>query len=269
MPTFPDFDHIFYDFYRPKNVPKGGPFNISLFFSKTRGPGDQGDRPRPRMRIGSVGGFAMYQPDTNKSLNTTEGYIHQMICALAGRAAEETFFGDISDGAHDDLKKVTKIAYQMVSQLGMGKSTGNLNFHDVANEMRAGQVFPSQSTREKMEIEMKDLVDQQYKMALTIVSEKKDLIEKMANRLVEKETLLREDIIEILGERPFGDKMSYQAQTAASKKRDQEFELPPGLKHWEKSFRYRGEEGDQFENADKPGMKVKPSGHETPQIEKQ
>merc|ERR1712157_370388 len=204
-------------------------------------------------RTGGALGFAMYQPDSSAVLHTTEQYKHNMISTLAGRAAEEVFYGDqVSSGAHDDLKKVTSNAYQVISRLGMGDKIKNVNYHDAANEMQAGQVFPSQATREIMDQEIQAMVDEQYQRSLDLVREKKDLIEKMAERLMEKETLVREDVIEILGERPFEDKMTYEAQTAASKQADQEFALPPGLKHWEKSFRYKkGEDADGENEEDK------------------
>jgi len=185
-------------------------------------------------------GFAMYQPDTNKVLQEKEYFLDQMVSTLAGRAAEDVFYkGTVSSGAHDDLKKVTSSAYNLVMRLGMGEKIRNLNFHDAAEGMGQGahQIFPSQKTRELLDIEIQEMVDQQYKRAFDLVTEKKDEIEKMADKLMEKETLLREDVIEILGPRPFEDNMSYEAQTKHSK--NEEFKLPPGLRHWEKSFRYK------------------------------
>lgn len=192
-------------------------------------------------------GFAMYQPDTNKVLQEKDYYLDQMVSTLAGRAAEEVFYdGVVSSGAHDDLKKVTASAYQLVMRLGMGTKIRNINYHDAAAEMQAQHIFPSQKTREILDEEIQQLVDDQYIRALALVTEKRDLVEKMADRLMEKETILREDVIEILGERPFADNMTYEAQTRHSA--DGDFKLPPGLKHWEKSFRYR-QEGTQSESS--------------------
>merc|ERR1712088_383527 len=92
---------------------------------------------------------------------------------------------------------------------------------------------------------------------------KKDEIEKLAERLVEEETLLREDVIEILGPRPFEDNMTFEAQTKHSKSED--FKLPPGLRHWEKSFRYKdssdsGSSSASTEAASTSGMDELPQG---------
>merc|ERR1712158_205876 len=213
-------------------------------------------------------GFAMYQPDTNKVLQEKEYFLDQMVSTLAGRAAEDVFYkGTVSSGAHDDLKKVTSSAYNLVMRLGMGDKIRNLNFHDAAEGMGQGahQIFPSQKTRELLDSEIQEMVDQQYKRAFDLVTEKKDEIERLADRLMEKETLLREDVIEILGPRPFEDNMTFEAQTKHSKSED--FKLPPGLRHWEKSFRYKdssdsgsGSSSASTEAASSSGLDELPQG---------
>merc|ERR1712088_681715 len=148
-----------------------------------------------------------------------------------------------------------------MGRLGMGDKIRNLNFHDAAEGMGQGahQIFPSQKTRELLDLEIQEMVDVQYKRAFDLVTEKKDEIEKLAERLVEKETLLREDVIEILGPRPF------EAQTKHSKSED--FKLPPGLRHWEKSFRYKdsSDSGSGSSSTASTGTTTATSADELPQ----
>ena len=179
-------------------------------------------------------GFALYQPDTNNVLQEKDYFLDQMTSTLAGRAAEEVFYnGSVSSGAHDDLKKVTRDADLLIRRLGMGETIKNVNFQDNHH------ISTSEKTREIIDQEIQFIITSQYDRAINLVIEKKDLIEKMAEKLMEKETLNREDVIEILGERPFEDNMTFEAQTKHSS--EGEFVLPPGLKHWERSFRYKNE----------------------------
>ena len=122
-------------------------------------------------RTGGALGFALYQPDSNNVLQEKQYFLDQMTSTLAGRAAEDVFYeGTVSSGAHDDLKKVTSSAYQMIMRLGMGDTIRNLNYHDMAESMGQGahQIVPSQKTRETLDIEIQQLVDEQYKRAVEL-----------------------------------------------------------------------------------------------------
>mmetsp|Transcript_20337 Transcript_20337/g.24377 ORF Transcript_20337/g.24377 Transcript_20337/m.24377 type:complete len:829 (-) Transcript_20337:430-2916(-) len=144
-------------------------------------------------------GFAQYLPSEN--MLHTEEHIADNICmTLGGRAAEEVMLGKISSGAQNDLEKVTQMAYNQVSVLGMNKKIGLLSFP--RNNQEFNKPY-SQDTSQMIDSEVRLLVDGLYDRTKGIIEEKKDLIEKMALALLDREVLNLEEIVEILGERPF------------------------------------------------------------------
>jgi len=185
-------------------------------------------------------GFAMYQPQENM-LHTQEYYKHQICVALGGRAAEEVFYdGSVSSGAHDDLKKVGNQAYVMVARIGMSEKLYNHNIEDTFQAISpngARSSYPSEKTKQLIDDEIKKIIDDQYELTLNIIREKKDLVEKLADVLLEKETIGRDEVVACLGPRPYTEKHTYEDMVADLKSKEEDLSLPPGLKHWEKSFK--------------------------------
>merc|ERR1711924_406423 len=144
-------------------------------------------------------GFAQYLP--NENLLMTKEQIRDMICmTLGGRAAEEVMIGKISTGAQNDLERITRMAYSQVSLYGMSESVGLVSFPSDNDTFMKPY---SDETAQMIDKEARGLIDECYKRTLEMVSEKKDLVTKLAEALLDKEVLNLEDLNEILGERPF------------------------------------------------------------------
>lgn len=154
-------------------------------------------------------GYAQYIP-REQFLYTKEQLLDRMCMTLGGRASEQIFFKKITTGAQDDLKKVTQIAYAQVVQFGMSEKVGNLSF-DLGQPGEPVFEKPySESTAQTIDSEVKILVDSAYKRTLELLESKKSLVESVALRLLDRETLKREDMIELLGNRPFKEKLTYE-----------------------------------------------------------
>jgi AFG3 family protein len=123
--------------------------------------------------------------------------------ALAGRAAEEVFFGRVTTGASDDLKRVTQLVYSMIQVYGMNPRVGQLAFPKDPNEMPGEQKPYSDKTAEAMDEEARAIVDEAYTNTVQLIRDKKTEVEALANLLLEKETITHDDVIDAIGERPF------------------------------------------------------------------
>lgn len=149
-------------------------------------------------------GFAQYLPKELTLYNADQ--LYDMICmALGGRVAEQIFYGKVSTGAADDLNKVTKLAYGSISVYGMNDKIGNLSFPpDQNNDGGIVTYRPySEKTAELIDEEAKQMVSQAYQRTLDLLSEKKELVGALAQRLLKEETIGHDEIVEVLGERPF------------------------------------------------------------------
>lgn len=151
-------------------------------------------------------GFAQYLP--KEVFLRTEEQIMDIVCmALAGRAAEEIFFGEVTNGASDDLKRVTKLVYSTIQLYGMNHRLGQLSFPKDPNAMFDDRPY-SEKTAKAMDEEAKIIVDQAYQRTLQLLKDKKHELGIVADMLLEKETITHEDILNIIGPRPFkGDKL--------------------------------------------------------------
>merc|ERR1711963_634128 len=133
-------------------------------------------------------GYAMYLPK-EQFLYTTEQLNDRMCMTLGGRAAEQIFFGRITTGAQDDLQKVTKSAYAQITQFGMNEEIGNVSFEQPQQgEMVFDKPF-SEHTAMLVDQEAKKLISAAMDRTMKLLTEKKDLVEKVALRLLEKEVL--------------------------------------------------------------------------------
>jgi cell division protease FtsH len=150
-------------------------------------------------------GAAWYLPE-ERMITTKEQILDEMTAALGGRAAEEVIFQKVSTGALSDLEKITKQAYAMVSIYGLNDIIGNISYYDSSGQQDYAFSKPySDKTAELIDQEVKKLSDECYQRAVKLLEDNKDKLKKLADRLIEKEVIFREDLEEILGPRPFED----------------------------------------------------------------
>ena len=154
---------------------------------------------------GKALGAAWYLPEERKLTSRSQLY-DELCSALGGRAAEELMFGEISSGALNDLEKVTKQAYSMVSFLGMSKKIGNVSFYDSSgqNEYNFSKPY-SEKTAELIDSEVNNIIKEQYERAKDILINNKEKFVQLAERLYKKEVIYTDDVKEILGERKFSN----------------------------------------------------------------
>ncbi len=153
-------------------------------------------------------GAAWYLPE-ERQLTTLEQMIDEMTAALGGRAAEQVVFGQVSTGALNDLEKVTKQAFAMVAYYGFSKEIGNISFYDSTGQQDYAFSKPfSERTNEIIDKEVKILVEKCYLSALEILKDNREGLDKLANKLLEKEVIFSDDLQEIFGKRPWGDTIS-------------------------------------------------------------
>jgi len=157
-------------------------------------------------------GYAQYLPK-EQFLYQTDQLIDEMCMALGGRAAEDIIFGKISTGALNDLERITKMAYSIVSMYGMNKNIGNISFFDSKQSDYNFTKPYSDSTAEKIDFEVKKIVENAYERTKNLLINKKEQLEKIAKKLLEKEILFQNDIEILIGKRPFKNPTNYQSFT--------------------------------------------------------
>uniref|UniRef100_A0A061RH61 AFG3 family protein n=1 Tax=Tetraselmis sp. GSL018 TaxID=582737 RepID=A0A061RH61_9CHLO len=144
-------------------------------------------------------GFAQYLPNENL-LQTREQMADMTVMALGGRVAEEVLLGKISTGAQNDLERVTNMAYSQVAVYGFNDKIGKVSFPPRDQELNRPY---SQETARMIDEEVRRLLDEQYERCRQILTEKRELVASLAERLLEKEVVNGDDLVEILGPRPF------------------------------------------------------------------
>jgi AFG3 family protein len=149
-------------------------------------------------------GYAQYTPK-EQYLYTIEQLMDQICMTLGGRAAEEIFFGKISTGASNDLQQITRIAYSMVTAYGMSEKIGNVSFYDPSQENTFTKPY-SEGTGKIIDEEVRRIIDEGYVRTKKLLLEKKEDVEKLAKKLLEKEVLHQSDVEELIGKRPFEEK---------------------------------------------------------------
>lgn len=144
-------------------------------------------------------GAAWYLPE-ERQITTTEQLLDEMCATLGGRAAEFVTFGKISTGALSDLEKVTRQAMAMVSIYGLNDKIGNVSYYNLND----GFTKPfSEQTASLIDSEIKKLTDEQYERAIKLLSENRDKLDQLADKLLEKEVIFKEDLEAIFGKRPW------------------------------------------------------------------
>ncbi|MBI1267436.1 MAG: ATP-dependent zinc metalloprotease FtsH [Cryomorphaceae bacterium] len=146
-------------------------------------------------------GAAWYLPE-ERQITTTEQIFDEMCAALGGRAAEEITFGKISTGALSDLEKVTKQAYAMVSVYGLNKRIGNRSYYDSSGDSAFTKPY-SEETARVIDEEVSKIIESAYERAKDLLTKNKDLLNRLAKTLLEKEVIFKEDLEEVLGHRQF------------------------------------------------------------------
>jgi ATP-dependent metalloprotease FtsH len=151
-------------------------------------------------------GAAWYLPE-ERMIVRTEQMLDEMCAALGGRAAEKIMFDKISTGALSDLEKVTRQARAMVSVYGLNDTLGNITYHDSTGQMENSFTKPySEKTAQVIDKEISDIIEMQYKRACDLLKKNKNKLKQLAERLLEKEVIFKDDLFNILGERPFDAK---------------------------------------------------------------
>jgi cell division protease FtsH len=149
-------------------------------------------------------GAAWYLPE-ERLIVRSEQMLDEMCAALGGRAAEKVIFNKISTGALSDLEKVTKQARAMVTIYGLSDKVGNLTYYDSSGQNEYGFTKPySERTAELIDKEISDIIEEQYQRAIKILEDNKDKLTKLAEVLLEKEVIFKDNLEKIFGKRPFG-----------------------------------------------------------------
>jgi AFG3 family protein len=146
-------------------------------------------------------GYAQYLPK-EKYLEIHEEILDRMCMTLGGRAAERIVFNKISTGAQNDLDHVTKMAYAIVSIFGMNEKVGNVSFYDMMNQNNFTKPFSDETAR-LIDDESRKVIEEQYVRAQKLLIDKREELDKLAARLLEKEVLFKDDLEELIGKRPF------------------------------------------------------------------
>jgi len=146
-------------------------------------------------------GAAWYLPE-ERQLTTTEQMTHEMCATLGGRAAEEVIFNKISTGALSDLEKVTKQAYSMITVYGLNKKIGNISFYDSSGRDSFTKPY-SEATAKTIDEEVHNLIEDCYKQTKKLLLTHKEKLTKLAELLLEKEVIFKEDLLSIFGPRPW------------------------------------------------------------------
>ncbi|CAM4046454.1 ATP-dependent zinc metalloprotease FtsH [Gillisia limnaea] len=151
-------------------------------------------------------GAAWYLPE-ERLIVRPEQMLDEMCATMGGRAAEKVIFNQISTGALSDLEKVTKQARAMVTIYGLNEKIGNLTFYDSTGQSEYNFTKPySEKTSELIDKEISNLIETQYQRAIALLEANKDKLTQLADILLEKEVIFKDDLQKIFGDRPFAER---------------------------------------------------------------
>jgi cell division protease FtsH len=141
--------------------------------------------------------------------------LDELCATLGGRAAEQVIFNNISTGALSDLESVTKRTQAMVTVYGLSPNIGNISYYDSSgqSEYSFGKPY-SEETATKIDAEIKSIIETQYERAVRILTENKDKLDALANKLLEKEVIFREDLEDIFGKRAWDPELTERPVTS-------------------------------------------------------
>jgi cell division protease FtsH len=150
-------------------------------------------------------GAAWYLPE-ERQITTTEQMYDEITATLGGRASEDVNFGKISTGALNDLERVTKAAFAMTVYYGLNKKVGNISYYDSSGQQEYALQKPySEKTAEVIDAEISKMVEEAYERAKKIIRDNFDKVKQLAELLLEKEVIFREDVEAIFGKREWND----------------------------------------------------------------
>ncbi|RIV36500.1 ATP-dependent metallopeptidase FtsH/Yme1/Tma family protein [Flagellimonas lutimaris] len=148
-------------------------------------------------------GAAWYLPE-ERLIVRPEQMLDEMCATMGGRAAEKVMFDQISTGALSDLEKVTKQARAMVTIYGLNEELGNITYYDSSGQNEYGFTKPySEETAQKIDQEISKMIEKQYQRAIQLLDDNKDKLTELAERLLDKEVIFKDDLEKIFGQRPF------------------------------------------------------------------
>lgn len=153
---------------------------------------------------GMAMGYTMPLPAEDRYLISKDQLLDQVAMALGGRAAEELVFGEISTGAHDDLEKSTKLVRRMITEYGMSDELGPMTYGTRHDQVFLGRDLMrdrdySEEVASAIDRESRKVVMQQFERAKRILETHRDILNRIAQALVEKETLGAEELLELVG----------------------------------------------------------------------
>ena len=169
-------------------------------------------------------GYAQYLPK-EQFLYRTEQLIDEMCVTLGGRVSEDIIFGKISTGAQNDLERITKLAYSMVTVYGMNDKLGNVSFYDSkgGDGYNFNKPYSEQTARE-IDEEARKIIASAYERTRALLSDKQDKLEILAQELLVREVLFQSDLERLIGPRPFEQLTTYQEFTRNEDKKAAELE---------------------------------------------
>lgn len=182
---------------------------------------------------GQALGYAQVLP-REMHLQTKEDIFDKLCQLLGGRVSEEIFFKRITTGAQDDLRKITQIAYAQVMEWGMNEKVGNVSFQLPTGEF-GGEKPYSESTAQLIDSEVRDIIQKAHDATREILLKHKSDVEKVAEHLLKQEVLNRDDMVKLVGQRPFSEKTTYEEFVEGTGSLEENTEIPVGLKDWNKS----------------------------------
>jgi len=157
-------------------------------------------------------GAAWYLPE-ERLIVRPEQMLDEMCATMGGRAAEKVIFNKISTGALSDLEKVTKQARAMVTIYGLNEKIGNITYYDSSGQDSYGFSKPySEDTAKTIDEEISKIIEEQYQRAIQVLTDNKDKLTTLAERLLEKEVIFKEDLEKIFGKRPFDKEFDQKGQ---------------------------------------------------------
>jgi cell division protease FtsH len=172
-------------------------------------------------------GSAWYLPE-ERLIVRPEQMKDEMCATLGGRAAEKVIFNMISTGALSDLEKVTKQARAMVTIYGLNDEIGNITYYDSSGQNEYGFTKPySEETAQTIDQEISKLIEAQYARAIDVLIKNKDKLTELAERLLEKEVIFKEDLEKIFGKRPFEKHFDKKGQEITVEKKDSKVKEKP------------------------------------------
>ena len=163
-------------------------------------------------------GAAWYLPEERKIVQT-EQMLDEMCATMGGRAAEKLIFNKISTGALSDLEKVTKQARAMVTVYGLNEEVGNVTYYDSSGNDSFVKPY-SEETAKVIDKEISKIIEGQYARAIEILDQHRDKLDVLAQKLLEKEVIFKDDLIEIFGKRPFEEQNTLPNPEDTSKNED-------------------------------------------------